>query len=87
MPNICQNIGSMVGGSVSVSPHEPKLVDSVGLLEVSLTPLTDSILYATLPQVSLRSTWCLAVDLCTCLYSLLDEASQLAVVLGSCLQA
>ena len=36
--------GSLVGGSASVSPYEPRLVDSVGLLVVSLTPLAPMIL-------------------------------------------
>ena len=46
------SVCSLVGGSDSVSPHEPRLVDSVGLLEVSLTPSACSILSPTLPQYS-----------------------------------
>jgi hypothetical protein len=34
---------SLVGGSVSVNPHGSRLVDSVGLLVVLLTPLVPSI--------------------------------------------
>jgi hypothetical protein len=34
----------LVGGSVSVSPHGPRLVDSIGLLVVSMTPSADLIL-------------------------------------------
>ena len=44
---------SLVGGPVSVSPHGPRLVGSVGLLVVSLTPLICSLLPPTLPQDSL----------------------------------
>jgi hypothetical protein len=46
---------SLIAGSVSVTPHGPRLVDSVGLLVVSLTPPPPSILLQTLPQVSLSS--------------------------------
>ena len=42
---------SLVGGSVSVSPHGPRLVGSVGLLVVSLTLPAPSIL---LPGFSVR---------------------------------
>jgi hypothetical protein len=45
---------SLVCGSVSVSPHGPRLVDSVGLLVVSLTPLAQAILFSTLPQDPLK---------------------------------
>ena len=37
-------ISSVVGGSVSVSPYGPMLLDSVGLLVVSLTFLAPTIL-------------------------------------------
>ena len=47
---------SLVGSSVSVSPHGYRLVDSVGLLVVSLTSLASSVLSVTLPQDFLRST-------------------------------
>jgi hypothetical protein len=44
-------------GSVSVSPYEPRLVDSVGgVLVVSLTPLAPTLLPFTLPQDSPNST-------------------------------
>ena len=64
---ICRGWGpapecSLVGGSVSVSLHGPRLVDSVGLPEVSLIPLVPS-----LPQQSSYTTWYLAVGLCICL--------------------
>ena len=36
--------GSLVVGSVSVSPYEPKLVDFVGFLVLSLSPLAPTIL-------------------------------------------
>jgi hypothetical protein len=36
----------LVGGSVFVSPHDPRSVDSVGLLVVFLTPLVPSIFYS-----------------------------------------
>jgi hypothetical protein len=76
-----------VSGSVSVSFHGLRLVDSVGLLVVSLTAPAHSILSRTLPQNSQSSAWCLAVGLCVCLNALLDETSQETVMLGSCLQA
>jgi hypothetical protein len=37
---------------VSVSPYEPRFVDSVGFLVVSLTPQAPTILYPLLPQDS-----------------------------------
>ena len=46
----------LVVGSVSVSHHGPRLVDSKGLLLVSLTPLAGSILFPTLPQDSPSTT-------------------------------
>jgi hypothetical protein len=67
---------SLVGGSVSVSPQGLRLLDSVGLLVMSLTSPALSILSPTLPHDSLSSAWCLAVGLCICLHPLLDEASQ-----------
>ena len=33
------HVGSLIVGSVSVTLYEPKLVDSVGFLMMSLTPL------------------------------------------------
>ena len=71
--------GSFVGGSVSVSPHRPRLVASVGLLEVSLTLLALFILPSTLPQDSLSSS------LCICFHQLLAQVFQVTVTLGSCL--
>jgi hypothetical protein len=64
---------SLVGGPGSVSPHGPRLVDSLDLFVVSLTPQT------------LISVWCLTVILCMCLYLLLSEAFQETVMLGPCL--
>ena len=49
------HIGSLVVGSVSVSPYEPRLVDSVGFLVVSLTPLAPTILPPSLQQDSLNT--------------------------------
>ena len=48
---------SLLGGSVSMSPHRPRVVDSVGLFMVSLTPLACSVLSITIiiPQKSLSS--------------------------------
>jgi hypothetical protein len=43
------HVCSLVGGSVSMSLYGPRLVDSVGFLVVSLTPLTPSILPPHLP--------------------------------------
>ena len=61
-----------------MSPHGPRLVDSVDLLVVSLTLLALSILPPTLPQGSpgSGSACCLAVGLLVCLYLLLDDTSQ-----------
>ena len=77
---------SLVGGSGSVSPHGPRLLDPLGLLVVSLTSLAPSILPLFLPQDSLSSILCLTVGLCICFYELLDETSPKTVMLGSCLQ-
>lgn len=72
---------SLVGGSVPVSTHGPRLVDSVGLLVMLLTPLTHSVLSPTLSQDASNSAWCLAVCVCICLHQLKSEAS-LKVLLG-----
>ena len=40
-------VRSLVGGSVYMSSHKPRLVDSVGLLVVSLTPPAPSVLLLT----------------------------------------
>jgi hypothetical protein len=77
---VCMCVGpapacSLVGHSVFVSPHGPRLVDYVGLLVVSLTPSALSILFHTLHQDFLRTACCLAVCLCTSFHELLDEAS------------
>ena len=66
---------SLVGGSVSLSSHVFRLVDTIGLLVVSLTPPAPSLLSPTLPDVWL---W-----VCICFHLLLDEASQEIVMLGS----
>ena len=51
---LCQSHAcSLVVGPISVSLYGPRLVDSVGLLVVSLTPLICSLLPPTLPQDSL----------------------------------
>jgi hypothetical protein len=47
---------SLVGGLISVRPYRPRLVGSVGLPVVSLTPPASSILPSTRPQDSLSST-------------------------------
>lgn len=49
-------ICSLVGGLVFVNPYEPSLVDSVGLLVVTLATLAPSVLTPILPQVSPSST-------------------------------
>ena len=46
---------SLVSGSVSVSPHEPRLIDSVGLLAVSLTLIACSFLSHIILSDSLSS--------------------------------
>lgn len=77
---------SLVGGSVSLSPYGPKLVDSVGVLVVFLTSLASLILPPHLPQNSVSSTYCLALGLCLSVYQFLYEASLMRVMFGSCLQ-
>jgi hypothetical protein len=77
--------GSLVGFCVW-KPPQAQFVDSVGLLRVSLTPLTHSILSPTLSQESLSSTWCLVVALCITFPQLMNEVSQETVILGFCLQ-
>jgi hypothetical protein len=63
---------SLVGGSVSVNLHGPRLVDSVGLLVESLSPPAPSIMSSTLPT----APQALPVGVCICFHLLLDEASQ-----------
>jgi hypothetical protein len=43
---------SLVGGSVTVSPHGPRISDLVDFLVVSFTPLAPSLLSRTLPRDS-----------------------------------
>ena len=75
----------LVGGSVCVTPLSPRIVGSVDLMLsltlYSLSPITH---YFT-RHPDLRLT--LAAGLCICFHQLLDEASQMIVMLGSCLQA
>ena len=78
---------SLVGGTISVRPHGPRLVDSVGFLVVSLPAPPGSFVSLALPQVFLGSARGLPVGLCICHRLLLGEASQETVMLGSCLQA
>ena len=49
------HVCSLVGVSVSVRPYGSRLVDSVGLLVMSLTRPAHSIFLSTLPQGSLSS--------------------------------
>jgi hypothetical protein len=73
---------SLVGGSVSVGPHRPRLVDSVGLFVVSLTPHFTQFyprLFHKTPDV-----WHGSLHL---FLSTVDEASQEVVILGPSLQA
>jgi hypothetical protein len=88
-PHICyicaEDLGlsrgcSLLTGSVSVSPYEPRLVDSVGFLALSLTSLAPLILLPHLPQDSLSSTYYLAVGLCICFHLLLVETSDMTVI-------
>ena len=72
---------SLVDSSVAMSPCDPKLVDSAGFLVADPVP---SIL-PSLPQDSSNST-CLAVGLSISFHQLLDEASMMTVMLGSCLK-
>jgi len=78
---------SLVGGAVSVSLRGHRLVDSGGLLVVSLTPLTFSLPSPTLLRGSASSTRFMAMSFCGYLVLTLDEASQETVMLGSCLHA
>jgi hypothetical protein len=59
------HVSSLVGGSVSVSPHVPRLVDSVGPV-VYLTHLVRSILPTTLLQDSPSFAQCLAIGFFIC---------------------
>jgi hypothetical protein len=71
------------GSRGSQSPHVPKWVDIVGLLVVSWTPATFSILSLTLLKVSLGSVWYVTMGIWICLNLLLVEASQETLMLGS----
>lgn len=93
--HVCRRPGSahaysLVDGSVSVSPQEPRLVDSTGLLVVPLIPKTSLILHQgwALNSSTLHE-FCLLFG-CESLHrfhQLLDEAPQKTVVLVSYLQA
>jgi len=78
---------SLVGGLVSGSPHGHKLVASVGLLVVSLTPLDSRNLSPYPFPKSLRALLHIWLRVSICFHRLLDEASQKTVMLVSCLQA
>ena len=78
---------SLVDSSVSVSSHDPRLFDYVGILVMSLIPLAHSILSAHPPSRLSELCFCLTVDICICFPLLLDEAFQQTTMLGSCLQA
>lgn len=70
--------------SQSVSPYDPRLADSVGFLVVSLSPLAPTILYPPLLQDSLSyGKRLFPVGLCICFHRLLDEASQMAIRIGT----
>ena len=75
--------GSLVVGSASSMPYEPRFVDFVGFLIVSLSFLAPTIFPPLLQQDSLNSTKCVTVDLCICFHQLLDETSQMPVCLGT----
>lgn len=73
----------LFGYSVYVAFGGSKLVNSVGLLVVSLAFLAPSILPPSHSQDSPSFVYCL--DICICLHQLLDKASQMTVMLGTCL--
>jgi len=70
----------------SVMLQGSSLVDSVGLLVMSLTPQTCLLLFSTLPQDSPWYACCLAVGVSICLHPVIVEASQETVMVGSCFQ-
>lgn len=74
---------ALVGRSVSVSSYALRLVDSMGFLVVSLTPLAPTILSPPLSQGSLRSAYCLAVGFCICFYQLLYEIFLVTIRIGT----
>lgn len=76
----------LVGGSISLVLYGPRLVDVVGFLVVSLNSLAPSILPLSLPLDSPSSSKCLIVSLCICFHMLLEQASQMTVMLDSSLQ-
>ena len=89
--NICGSLGpaptwTLVGGSVSMSPHGLRLIESVSLLWC-LWPLQITQLY---PQhfhkIPLSPPWSLAAGLCICFHLLIDEVSQETAMLGSYLE-
>lgn len=70
----------------SLSPYGLRLAYSLCFILVSLVPLTSPILLPIIPQDSLGSAYCLTVGLCDCFHHLLDETSQMTLLLGYCLQ-
>ena len=75
----------LIGSSVSKNHYGPRLVDSVGFLVVSLTPLAPSILLP-LSSVSSKLHLILCCGFCISFHQLLGEASLMTVMLGSYLQ-
>lgn len=67
-------------GSVSVSPYEPRLVDSVGFLVVFLTLLAPIIL---VPSSKGSQNPTQTVGVCICSHQLLVEASLMTRGLGT----
>lgn len=78
---------SLVGCSVLGTSQGPRLVDFIGLLMESLSPLGSSILLPTLPQELLNLVECLVVGLSIRFSQLLGGDSQRTVFLSSCLQS
>ena len=81
--------GFLVCSSVSVSNYGPKLIDSVGFLVVSLTPLAPTILFsffALFVRIPQAPPNCLAVGFCICFHQRLGEASLMTVELGTSLR-
>lgn len=78
LPHAC----SLDDSSVFVSPYVSRLVDSVGFLVADLVGSFNS---SSLPQS--WSSASLAVGLSISFHPLLDEASMMTFMLGSCLKA
>lgn len=74
--------GSLVVGSVSMSPYVSRLVGFESFVVVALTPVNSTFLPRLLLKLSLSSIYCLTKSLSICSHQLLGEASLMTISLA-----